>query len=96
MNNIKTTWYKVKGGVTTHLENINVLNNGLLKVSKKLEDIKKSGFMSIIVKTELDKPTREAILSIDNAILSATKALFKTQKLLGAATYNFNLVKKVR
>lgn len=96
MNNVKTTWYKVKGGVTTHLENINILNNGLSKVSEKLEDIKKSGFMSVIVKTELDKPTRDAILSVDNAILSATKALFKTQKLLGAATHNFNLVKKVK
>lgn len=96
MKNIKTTWYKVKGGVTTHLENINVLNNGLSKVSEKLEDIKKSGFMSVIVKTELDKPTRDAILSVDNAILSATKALFKTQKLLSAATHNFNLVKKIK
>ena len=96
MSNVKTTWYKVKGGVTAHLENINILNNGLSKVSEKLEDIKKSGFMSVIVKTDLDKPTRDAILSVDNAILSATKALFKTQKLLGAAVHNFNLVKKVK
>lgn len=96
MSNVKTTWYKVKGGVTAHLENINILNNGLSKVSEKLEDIKKSGFMSVIVKTDLDKPTREVILSVDNAILSATKALFKTQKLLGAAVHNFNLVKKVK
>ena len=96
MNNVKTTWYKVKGGVTTHLENINILNNGLSKISEKLGDIKKSGFMSVIVKTELDKPTRDAILSVDNAVLSATKALFKTQKLLGAATHNFNLVKKIK
>lgn len=96
MSNVKTTWYKVKGGVTAHLENINILNNGLSKVSEKLEDIKKSGFMSVIVKTDLDKPTRDVILSVDNAILSATKALFKTQKLLGAAVHNFNLVKKVK
>lgn len=96
MSNVKTTWYKVKGGVTAHLENINILNNGLSKISEKLEDIKKSGFMSVIVKTDLDKPTRDAILSVDNAILSATKALFKTQKLLGAAVHNFNLVKKVK